>query len=211
MSISTIRIWDSDDGASTITANRLDDGIELISNDEETKGRVWFPLTAAPMLAGWLLAPFEGPTPFARATKGLRAVADALESVEAELRAALSYELIDNVRQHVENSLAVLRMGEKPHDVPVNTGSRLLLALGRLDRVHEWLSGIAPRLRVHQVDSALKVIEDETSDGINPKQVWPIYDLDEEVTMRGRRWRVVGITEDGGVMFKVLPEDRKET
>jgi hypothetical protein len=164
MSNELITVWSSDDGNSTIVARRLDDGIELISNDEEAAGRVWFPGAAAPMLAGWLMAPFEGPTPFARATKGLRAVADALEQVEAELHAALSYDLIDNVRKHIENSLATLRMGEKLHDVPVNTGSRLLLALGLITNVHQWLSGIAPQLRVHQVDTALKMIEQEHPD-----------------------------------------------
>ena len=161
MSTEFFRVWSSDDGTSTITAHRLDDGIELISNDEEAKGRVWFPVTAAPTFAGWLMAPFEGSGPFERATTGLRAVADALDGIDRELTAALSYELIKHVRQHIENSLAVLRMGKRPHNVPVNTGSRLLLALGRLERVHGWLTGIAPQLRVHQVDSAIKVIEED--------------------------------------------------
>ena len=155
-----ITVWTSEDGADTILARRLDDGIELISTGEIHIGRVWFPITAAPMFAGWLMAPFDGPTPFARATKGLRAVADALESVEAELRAVLSYELLDNVRKHVENSLATLRMEEKLHDVPVNTGSRLLLAVARADAVYKWLSGIAPHLRVHQVERAMAIIEE---------------------------------------------------
>ena len=161
MSSEFFRIWSSDDGANKITARRLDDGIELISNDEEAKGRVWFPVTAAPTFAGWLMAPFEKPGPFERATTGLRAVADALEQVETELRAALRYELPANAHKHIENALATLRMEEKPHNVSVNTGSQLLLALGRLDRVHEWLSGIAPQLRVHQVVSAMKVIEED--------------------------------------------------
>ena len=163
MSNTEITVWESEDGRDKIKARRSDDGIEIIALDgdekESTSARVWFPVTAAPTFAGWLMAPFDSPGPFDRATTGLRAVADALEQVEAELRAALSFDLLENVRQHIENSIAVLRMGNKPHEVPVNTGSRLLLALDRLDRVYRWLSGIAPKLRVHQIDQAMAIIE----------------------------------------------------
>lgn len=154
-------VWESPDRKSKVIACRLDDGVEIIATgDGCVSQRVWISTEAIPHFAAWLISPFDGGGPFTRATSGLRSIANALESAEKELRETLACKIENEARKRIENALSFLRMGEKLHNTrPVARSAETVLVA-----VHKWLTGIAPQLRVHQVDKAIGFIEHERSE-----------------------------------------------